>query len=291
MITSFNDVWEFIKDRAPQIKVAIPVPDRTSLDSIALVHEYVIPILVGDPSQLPDSYKVIPAHTAVEASLKAASLVRNGDADMLMKGKLPTSVFLKSVLDKEHGIKGAPLLSHIAILECPYYHKLLAITDGGMVIKPSFEDKVQIIKNAVSFVHNVLGVEHPKVAVLAAVETINPKMPETLEAAELAVMGEHGEFAPAEVEGPLALDLAVSKEAGEKKGILNDFIGDADILVVPDVATGNILAKGLLYLGGAKVGGLIIGTTKPCVMLSRADDEETKLNSLSLGILQHLQTM
>jgi len=221
--------------------------------------------------------------TEGEAEIAAAAVnaIRSGEAAMLMKGSVGTGTVLKAVLDKEKGLRSGKLLSHIAGLEVPGCGRLLWVTDGGLNIRPDQATKAEILSNAVSALKR-LGYERPRVAVLAAVEQVNPDMPETLDAAALAQMGARGQFGDCEVDGPLALDLAVDAEAARIKGVTSPVAGKADILLVPDIHTGNIFAKGLIYLGGAKVGGMVAGAAAPIVLLSRADTTETKLNSIAL---------
>jgi len=216
-----------------------------------------------------------------ETAAAAVEAVRSGEAGMLMKGSVPTGVTLRAVLDKQMGLRSGELLSHIACLEVPGHDRLIWVTDGGLNIRPDQPTKAEILANAVNALHR-LGYERPNVAVLAAVEEVNPDMPETLDAAALAQMGERGQFGACEVDGPLALDLAVNAEAARIKGVESPVAGKADILLVPDIHVGNIFAKGLIYLGGAKVGGMVAGATAPVVLLSRADTTETKLNSIAL---------
>jgi phosphate butyryltransferase len=219
--------------------------------------------------------------SAAEAAALAVSEVRS-HGDFLLKGHLPTSVFLGAVLDKEQGLRTGRVLSHIAIMEPRDLGRLLLVSDGGMNICPDIKTKQDIINNAIDTAHS-LGISSPKVALLAAVEAVNPKMPETLDWAQITQMANRRQITGAVVDGPLALDLAVSEEAARIKGVESEVAGSADVLIVPDIATGNIFAKGLIYLGGAKACGIVAGAAKPVVMLSRADDEETKLNSIALG--------
>jgi phosphate butyryltransferase len=218
-----------------------------------------------------------------DAQIAAAAVeaVRSGEAGMLMKGSVPTGVTLKAVLDREKGLRSGELLSHIACLEVPGHDRLLWVTDGGLNIRPDQPTKAAILANAVAALRR-LGYERPNVAVLAAVEEVNPDMPETLDAAALTQMGERGQFGACEVDGPLALDLAVDEEAAKVKGVTSPVAGKADVFLVPDIHTGNIFAKGLIYLGGAKVGGMVAGAAAPIILLSRADTTETKLNSIAL---------
>jgi len=199
-----------------------------------------------------------------------------------MKGKVSTPVLLKAVLNKNYTLRTERLLSHAAVLEVPAYHKLLLITDGGMVIQPDLEQKKSILNNALDVMRR-LGAEMPKAAVLAAIEKVNPDMPETEHAAELAECAANGEFGQCIVEGPIAIDVAFSRVAAQSKGIESQIAGDPDILVMPNISAGNIFAKGLWHLANAKIGGLVLGARKPIILLSRSDDTETKLNSIALG--------
>jgi len=219
-----------------------------------------------------------------EIAYSAVKSVHENEAHGLMKGKVSTPTLLKAVLNKKFNLRTENLLSHIALLEIPSYPKLLMTTDGGMVIRPTFEQKVSILKNGIEMMRKI-GVKKPKVAVLAAIEKVNPDMPETEDAAKLQDMAKKGAFGDAIVEGPLATDIAFSKEAAKIKGVESLVSGDPDICLVPEIATGNIFAKGLWHLANAKIAGLILGARKPIILLSRSDDAETKLNSIALGVL------
>lgn len=214
------------------------------------------------------------------AAQQAVRLVREGRAHMLMKGLVSTADILRAVLDKEQGLRTGRVLSHIAVLSVPTYHKLLFLTDGGQNIAPDLKLKTAIVQNAVE-VARALGVAHPKVAPICAVEVVNPKMQATVDAAELMAMAERGEIAHCTISGPLALDGAVSREAALHKGIKSDVAGDVDILLVPDIETGNILYKALVYLAHAKVAGIIAGASAPIVLTSRSDSPEAKLLSIA----------
>jgi len=219
-----------------------------------------------------------------DAAEKAVEIVDNGEASALMKGKVSTPVLLKAVLNKKYNFRTGRLLSHVTLLELPEYHKLMIISDGGMVISPTLEQKKEIIKNSIEVI-NKLGIDKPKIAVLAAIEKVNPDMVETEDAQALVSMAQKGEFGDVIIEGPLAMDVAMSREAAEIKGISSIVSGDPDILIVPDIACGNILAKSLIYLARARIGGVIAGAKKPIILLSRADNAETKLNSIALGVV------
>lgn len=272
--------------------------DFDALKSIvdAAAQGIVEPVLVGDAGLIRkiasehaldiSSYPLMETKSLEESAARACELVAKGEADFLMKGLLDTSIILKAVLNKEYGLRTDSLLSHVMVYESPYYHKLILLTDGGMNIAPGISEKKSIIKNAVRC-SKALGAGLVKVAVLAAKEKVNEKMQATVDAAALAEMSKEGEFGPDVcVEGPLALDLAVSKEAVEHKGFANSRVaGDADILLVHDIGMGNGIGKALTYLGGAKSAGVIMGARVPIVLTSRADTAKVKLDSIALGSL------
>lgn len=219
---------------------------------------------------------------AEEGALKSVKLIRNGTAKSLMKGDISTPVLLKAILNSETGIKKGKILSHVLIFE--WENNLKFLTDGGMIPHPTLEQKVEILNNAKS-IAQLLGIEIPRVAVLSAVEKVNIKMQSTVDAAILSKMGERKQFGKdCIVEGPLALDNAISLESAHHKGLFNEVVGKADILIAPDIDTGNILGKSILYFAGTQAGGLIIGAECPIIMLSRSDDKETRLNSIKLGL-------
>ncbi|MDR1625776.1 MAG: phosphate butyryltransferase [Spirochaetia bacterium] len=216
------------------------------------------------------------------AAAKAVSLVRENSAQILMKGFVSTETLLRAVLNKESGLPTGKLLSHAGIFESPHYAKLFCVTDAAMNIAPALEEKLVILNNAVSLFHR-LGEENPKVAAVAAVETVNPKMEATLHAAMMAQMNRRGQIKGCVVDGPLALDNAVSKEAAAHKNIAGEVAGNADIILVPDIEAGNLLYKSLVFLGGALTAGIIIGAKAPIVLTSRADSEKSKLYSIALA--------
>ncbi len=208
----------------------------------------------------------------------AAGAVRTGECDVLMKGDVSTKDFMRAILDKEQGLRSGKLISHVFVVEAR--GKLMLITDGGICINPTLEQKVEIIRNSIP-IANAMGIATPKVAVLAAIETVNPKMPETLDAAELSKMDIPGCL----VQGPLALDNAVSVDAARAKGISGPVAGMADVLLVPSVLCGNIFAKSISYFGECRVGGVAAGTSKPVTFLSRSDTADTKFHTIALGVL------
>ena len=218
------------------------------------------------------------------ASREAVKLVAEGRAAALMKGLVDTSVLMKAVLDREMGMRTGRKLSHVAVFSLPTYHKLLFVTDAAINIAPDFETKIDIIQNAVEALRN-LEIDCPKAALLAAKEKVDEKMPLTLEWEKLTQMNQAGEISGCILDGPLALDNAVSAESCAAKGISSEVGGDADILVCPDIEAGNILYKSLAFLAGGKNGGVVVGAKRPIILTSRADNSESKLISIALGVL------
>ncbi len=229
-----------------------------------------------------DLFSVVDCSDEKSACAAAVRAISEGKADVLMKGDVPTASIMREVLNKEYGLVKDTLLSHVALIESPYYHKLIALSDGAMNIAPTLAEKASILENSVHFMH-ALGVGKPKAAILAAIEKVNEKMEATLDAAELVKMAGKGRFPKSLVDGPFALDNAVSSEAAQKKGIVSPVAGDADILLVPDIECGNVLYKALNFMGGAHSAGLILGASAPVILTSRADSETTKLYSIFLA--------
>ncbi len=219
-----------------------------------------------------------------EAAREAVAAVRRGEAQFLMKGLLQTATIMRAVLDREQGLRTGRALSHACVFEVPGWHKLIFLTDVALNVAPNLDRKADIIRNQV-IMAQALGVRRPRVACLAAVETVNPDMPATVDARKLQEMGERGELGECDVQGPLALDLAVSPEAGKTKGVTGPVVGDADILLAPDIEAGNMLYKGLVYFAKARPAGIIMGAKCPVVLLSRADSADAKLMSIALGVL------
>ncbi len=230
------------------------------------------------------NYEVIDAPEEDEAVKKAVELVHDHHCDLLMKGKVHTSHLLHTVLDKNYNLRTGRTMNHVGVFEVPTYERLLIITDAAMVIAPTLEQKVDSIYNSEKVAH-VIGIDIPKVAVLGAVETVNSAMPATLEAALLAKMNDRKQIKGAVVDGPFALDNAVSEEAAKHKGIESPVAGQADVLLVPDIEAGNILYKALVFIAKGKLAGTILGARVPIVLTSRADDDESKLYSIALSAL------
>ncbi|WP_335870630.1 phosphate butyryltransferase [Bacillus sp. 2205SS5-2] len=217
------------------------------------------------------------------AAEQAVKAVKTNEANALMKGNVATAVILKAVLNKEFGLRTGNVLSHVAVFEVPGMNRLVILTDAAMNIQPTLEQKAQIVQNSVNIVKSI-GIHMPKVAPIAAVEVINPAMEATLDAAALTQMNRRGQIKDCLIDGPLALDNAISMEAAKHKGISGEVAGQADILLVPNIDTGNALYKSLVYFAQAKVGAVIAGAKVPIVLTSRADSSESKLHSLALAI-------
>jgi len=229
-----------------------------------------------------EGFQIIDEDNVDKAAAIAVKMVHNKQADILMKGNLGTSNLLKAVLNKEYGLRTGELLSHLALFELPSYHKIVALTDAAMNIAPDFNGKVSIIKNSVEYLRKI-GIEKPKVAVLSAVETVNPDMKSSMEAAGLAKMADRGQIKNCIIDGPLAFDNAVSKHSAEHKGIVSQVAGDADLLVGDDIEASNALYKAFIFFANAKCAAVILGAAAPIVLTSRADSDETKLNSIALA--------
>ncbi|MCM3219743.1 phosphate butyryltransferase [Bacillus cereus] len=233
--------------------------------------------------QTSEHVEVIAAMSSAEAAELSVKAVGNGEADVLMKGNIPTANILKAVLNKEWGLRKGSVLSHVAAFEVPNYDRLIFVTDAAMNIAPDVTQKAAIIQNTVE-VARAIGIDLPKVAPIAAVEVVNPAMQATIDAAMLTQMNRRGQIKDCIVDGPLALDNAVSQIAAEHKGIVSDVAGKADILLVPTIEAGNVLYKSLVYFADAKVGAMIAGAKAPIVLTSRADSAETKVYSLALAV-------
>lgn len=249
-------------------------------------------IFVGDEAKIREiaasidmdltDFEIINEPDTEAAALKAVELVHNGKADILLKGLLETKTFLKSVLNKEVGLRTGKMLSHVCVFEIEGINRLLFFTDVAFNTYPTLADKVNIINNAVEVAH-ACGIECPKVAPLCAVETVNPKMQPTVDADNLTKMYEGGDFKGCQIYGPLSMDLAIDPEAAVHKGVTNPVAGHADILLFPNIDAGNITYKILVRTAKVKIGNVLVGTSAPVVLTSRSDDFETKLNSIALA--------
>jgi len=292
---NYAEILEKAKSNGPiTISVAV-AQDKDVLKAVKLAGDAGLAnaILVGDKKLIDPMLEEVglPLDTPVvdepdidKATLKAVSLVKRGEARVLMKGLVNSSDFLKAVLHPEEGLRTGRLLSHLAVFEVPGQEKLIFHTDGGMNIAPNLQQKKDILINAMLAL-NSMGITKPNVAVLTANEQVNPRMLATVDAQALAEMSEAGEFPPGVIEGPIALDVAVSPEAARHKRIESKISGKVDLMLMPNVETGNIAGKTLIYYAGAKMAGLVLGATNPIVMTSRAETARGKLNSIALACL------
>ncbi len=255
-----------------------------------LVH----PVLFGNPERIrriagelhirAHNLDIRPAQTPAEAAELATQLVSKGEADILMKGMVHSSDFLRAALNREWGLRTGRLLSHVLVYEAKGYDRIFMMSDGAMNINPDLKAKIQIVENAVTLAH-VLGVSEPRVALLAAVEVVNPEMDTAVEDAIIAKMADRGQIKGAVIDGPLALDNAVSEEAARIKGIKSPVAGKADILIVDNIDVGNVFYKSLIYFAKVRAAGIIMGARAPMVLTSRADPEEVKFMSLATAVI------
>ncbi len=287
---------ELISKTGSMKKVSVAVAQDTAvLEAVAEAKRRHIAqaILVGDSDKIIQTakdadidisdYEIVDVKDDVEAAHEAVKLVHDGKADMYMKGLIDSKNFLKSVLDKEVGLRTGRPLSHVCVFQIPGIDRLLFLTDVAFMPYPTLEDKKVIIEYSVD-VARACGIECPKVAPLAAVEVVNPKMPVTVEAAELTRMNDEGEITNCIVDGPLSLDLAIDPQAAQHKGATGrKIVGDADILLFPDIHAGNLVYKAIVHLTNAKNGCILTGTKAPVILTSRSDTFETKVNSIALA--------
>ena len=254
----------------------------------------IVPLLVGPEAEIRQvaaaanidlaNVQIVDAANSIAAATKAVELVREGKAEILMKGSLHTDELMAAVVSRERGLRTSRRISHAFVMDVPTYHKVLIVTDGAINIAPSLEDKVDICQNAIDLARS-LGLETPKVAIVTAVETVNSKMPATLDAAALCKMAERGQIKGAILDGPLAFDNAISKQAAKTKGIKSVVAGDPDILLAPDLEAGNILAKQLTFLANADSAGLVLGARVPVILTSRADSVRSRVASCAVAKL------
>jgi len=254
----------------------------------------IIPILVGPAATIAEVAKaqgidisgaqIVDASNSRAAAAKAVELVRLGQAELLMKGSLHSDEVLAAVIAKETGLRTGRRLSHAFVMDVPTYHKVLIVTDAAINIAPTLEDKVDICQNAIDLART-FGVDRPKVAILAAVETVTSRMPATLDAAALCKMADRGQITGGQLDGPLAFDNAISLDAAKTKGITSDVAGDPDILLAPDLEAGNIMAKMLSFLASADSAGLVLGARVPVILTSRADSVRSRIASCAVAVL------
>jgi phosphate acetyltransferase len=254
----------------------------------------IVPILVGPLAKIAETaktlgidlgkYRTVDAPHSHSSAAKAVELIREGSAQVLMKGSLHTDELMSAIVARDGGLRTGRRISHAFIMDVPTYHKVLIVTDGAINIAPALEDKVDICQNSIDLAI-ALGRERPKVAILAAVETVTSKMPATIDAAALCKMAERGQITGAILDGPLAFDNAISEQAATTKGIRSDVAGDPDILLAPDLEAGNMLAKQLSFLANADSAGLVLGARVPVILTSRADSVRSRIASCAVAVL------
>ncbi|HVZ82228.1 MAG TPA: bifunctional enoyl-CoA hydratase/phosphate acetyltransferase [Terracidiphilus sp.] len=254
------------------------------------------PTFVGDEAQIRAlaakmgvdirEFPIVQADTEAKAAEMGCIMCRTGGFQALMKGSLHTDELMKAAMNKDTGLRTSRRISHVFVMDTPAYARTLLITDAAINIEPELEDKIHIVQNSIDLAH-ALGIPEPKVALLSAVETVNPKIKSTLDAAALCKMADRGQITGGILDGPLAFDTAVSQKAAAIKKLVSPVTGQADILVVPDLESGNMLAKQLEYLGGAQLAGIVLGAKVPAILTSRADSAETRLTSCAVAVLLH----
>ena len=294
MLKKLSELHEMARQHIRRRLVLAAAHDAHALGAVINAHQndLVDGIFIGDEDKIRDigqangfnlsPFKIIDEVDNVKAAAVAVKMVKEGAADILMKGNLGTAVLLKAVLNKEYGLRTGEQISHLAVFELSSYHKLIALTDAAMNIAPAFDEKVSITRNAVSYLQK-LGIEQPKVALLSAVETVNPAMKSSMEASAIAKMGDRGQIKNCIIDGPLAFDNAISKKSATLKGINSPVAGDADLLVCDDIDAANGLYKAFIYFANAGCAAVILGAAAPIVLTSRADTDDTKLNSIALA--------
>ncbi|MCD6121533.1 MAG: bifunctional enoyl-CoA hydratase/phosphate acetyltransferase [Spirochaetales bacterium] len=297
-----NNFKEMLKNARSREKCRIAVAqaaDATVLEAVKYGEKEGIikPVLVGAKEAIErkageaglsnGSYRIVEPGQNESPAVTAVRLIKEGEADILMKGLIPTGELLKEVLRKENGLNTGKTLSHVAVFKHPGFERFIFVTDAGLNIAPDLAQKKDIAQNAIDLAQS-LGLAEPiAAAAVCAVEVVNPSMPATIDAAALAKMSERGVIKGGRIEGPLALDNAVSTEAAQHKGIKSPLAGRADILIAPDIEAGNVLYKSLIFFGSAETAGLIVGARVPVVLTSRSDSAASKLYSIALGVLSY----
>ena len=294
MIKNFDDLLKRVKD-AGTFKISVAqAEDKEVLQAVKMGEDmgFIYPILVGDKLKIEKAakdvglkrYEIVHNSNPAETALEAVKVVSRGDAQVLMKGLVNTSTYLRAVLNKEYGLRTGKLLSLLAVYELPGYHKLLYCTDSGVNVSPSLEQKKDILTNSLLAMKN-MGFDMPKVAALSSNEMADPKIPSTVDAAELVNMVHNHIIPDCIIEGPVAFDVAFDPHAAKHKGIDSKISGDVDLLMFPNIETGNVLGKSWLHFNQAKWAGIILGASSPVVLGSRSDTADVKINSIALACL------
>ena len=296
MIYSFEELIALARQLGPAKIAVIEGHDPDVLESLAQAEPLglALPTLIGKPAKIEEAarkvgYRLRPesliATSGEDASIRQGiDLIREGRADLLMKGKVTTANLIRGVLDKERGLRTGRHLSQVVVFQTPRIARLMVMTDGAINIAPTLENKVEICRNAIEVAH-ALGIADPKVVLLAALEFVNPAMPATVDAAALVQMNRRGQISGAYLEGPLALDVPLSRFAADRKSIESPVVEATDVFIAPDIEAANILYRAITYFAEGQSGGIIVGARVPLVVLSRAETPETKIHSISLALL------
>ena len=296
MSKNFDDLFKKLKEVGKKTVSVAVAQDKPVLEALKEASRMgmVDGILVGDEEEIRiiakeidfdlSDFRIVDEKNPAKAALEAVRLVSSGEADMVMKGLIDTATFLRSVLNKEVGLRTGKLMSHVSVFDIEGYDRLLFLTDAAFNTYPDLKAKVQIINNSVS-VAKACGIEVPKVAAVCAVEVVNQDMPATVDAALLAKMNDRGQIKDCLVDGPFALDNAISEEAAKHKGVHGEVAGKADIVLLPNIETANAMYKTLTMLAKTRNGGLLVGTSAPVILTSRSDSFEVKVNSIAVAAL------
>jgi phosphate butyryltransferase len=291
---SFDSFFELAKSKQKRRLIIAAAEDDNVLLSVkdAVENNIIEPIFVGNEQKIKEiadeinfdisKFQLIDETNPAKSAAIAVKIINENGAEILMKGYVQTADFLRAILNKEFGLRKSDLLSHIGFFEIPAYHKIIALTDAAQNIAPDLNEKIAIVKNAVDMFHH-LGENNPKVAILAAVEGVNPKMQVTVDAAAITMMNKRGQIKGCTIDGPLAFDNAVSKEAAEHKGIKSEVAGDVDLIVTPDIEAGNCLYKSFTLFARGTVAAIVLGAAVPIVLTSRSDSDRSKLASIALA--------
>lgn len=301
-VKTFDELRERAKKMGPKRVGIVVADDDVALLAAAGAAELglALPVLIGDEAKIRAKIRemdlmaliseamFVGAANSSAAAAMAARMARDGEVDILLKGHLRTDELLRAVLDKEHGLRTGRLLSDVLLYEDTLsgYRRLVGITDGGLNVAPTFEQKKQIVLNAIDVMH-AIGITRPKMALMSATESVSDSVPSTTDARMLAELAARGEFGEAEVYGPLALDNALLESAAKAKGITSPVAGHADCMVVPNIESGNLLGKAVKYLGGSQCAHVVVGAKVPVLIPSRVESVDDKINSVSLGVLAH----
>jgi phosphate butyryltransferase len=296
VITSFTELIERARALGPARIAVVEAHDPDVLESLGQAEPLGLakPILVGNPDKITAAAKKVGytiqadslvTTTSEEASVRqAVDFVREGKADLLMKGKVTTATLIRGIVDKERGLRTGSQLSQVIVFQVPHIPRLMLMTDAAINIAPTLAQKADITRNAIMVAH-ALGNPKPNVALLTALEFVNPDMPATVDAAALAGMNRRGQITDAYLEGPIALDVPMSRFAADRKNIQSPIVEDTDIFICPDIEAANIMFRAMLYFGQGQSGGIVVGAKVPLVLLSRAETAETKIQSIAIALL------